>query len=55
MIRYKDENGDNHYADTYNASSLPIERTIAAILENYQKENKIEQPKILATYFPKKE
>ena len=50
-IRYKDENGKKYIANTINGSGLAIDRTIAAILENYQnKDGTIDIPKALIKY-----
>ena len=49
-IRYK-ENGKNNLVHTLNGSSLAVGRTLAAIMEYYQKENgEIEIPKVLEPY-----
>ncbi|MCS7284126.1 MAG: serine--tRNA ligase, partial [Hydrogenobacter thermophilus] len=37
--RYKDQKGRNIYVHTLNGSALAIGRTLAAILENYQRED----------------
>lgn len=51
-IRYRDENNKMHYAMTINGSGLAIDRTIAAILENYQnKDGSVSIPKVLLPYF----
>ena len=50
MIRYKDGKSTN-YAHTINGSGLAIDRTVAAILENYQNEDgSITVPKVLVPY-----
>lgn len=50
-IRYKNKEGKNTYANTINGSGLAIDRTIAAILENYQNEDgTITVPKVLIPY-----
>lgn len=38
-IRYRDEDGKVHLANTLNGSGLAVGRTVAAILENYQNED----------------
>ncbi|MBD5608497.1 MAG: serine--tRNA ligase, partial [Desulfovibrio sp.] len=38
-IRYRQANGKTAFAHTLNGSGLPTGRTIAAILENYQRED----------------
>ncbi len=51
MIRYKDKDNKNQYANTINGSGLAIDRTIAAILENYQNaDGSISVPKSLIPY-----
>ncbi len=50
-IRTKDEDGKTQLLHTLNGSSLALPRIMAAILENNQKENSIELPKVLHTYF----
>ena len=50
-IRYRDENGKTQTAHTINGSSLAIDRTIAAILENYlQEDGSVKIPKVLVPY-----
>lgn len=50
--RFKDKNGKIKYVHTLNGSGLAVGRTLAAIIENYQDENKnIIIPKILQPYF----
>ncbi len=54
--RYKESNGNKQLVYTYNGSSLAIERTFAAIIENYiQKNGMIKVPEILEQYLPFKE
>jgi seryl-tRNA synthetase len=49
--RYKDDSNDKHFVYTYNGSALAIERTIAAIIENYVNEQGVlEVPKALQSY-----
>ncbi|MFN3910213.1 MAG: serine--tRNA ligase [Candidatus Anstonellaceae archaeon] len=48
-IKYRNE-GELYYVHTLNASGLAIGRTMVAILENYQKENKIVIPEALVKY-----
>ncbi|EDP5115201.1 serine--tRNA ligase [Campylobacter jejuni] len=51
-IRYKNEQGKNELVHTLNGSSLPVGRTLVAIMENYQdKEGKIHIPDVLKKYF----
>ena len=50
-IRYKNEEGKNVPACTINGSGLAIDRTVAAILENYQNaDGTITVPKVLIKY-----
>ncbi len=50
-LRYKDENNKTTLPATLNGSALAIDRTIAAILENYQtKEGTIIIPEVLQPY-----
>ena len=50
-IRYKDENGKNKTAFTINGSGLALDRTMAAVLENYQNEDgTITVPEVLKKY-----
>ena len=51
-IRFKNiSNNKNEFVHLLNGSSLPIGRTIAAILENYQQENgSVKIPKVLSSY-----
>ncbi len=50
-LRYKDENGKTTYPATLNGSALAIDRTIAAILENYQNQDgSISIPEALQPY-----
>ena len=51
MIRYRDEDGEIHYAHTLNGSGLAVGRTVAAILENYQNEDgSVTIPEVLVPY-----
>ncbi len=51
--RYKDQDGKKKLIYTYNGSALAIERTFAAILENYIQENgKVKVPNALRPYLP---
>lgn len=51
-IKYKDQLGKNHFAVTINGSGLAIDRTIAAILENYQNvDGSVTIPDVLRPYF----
>ena len=49
-LRYKDENGKIQLAHTLNGSSLALPRVVAALLENNQKDGKIEIPEALRPY-----
>lgn len=49
-LRYKDEAGKTQFAHTLNGSSLALPRILAAILENYQEENRIRIPEVLRKY-----
>jgi seryl-tRNA synthetase len=50
-IRYKSKDGKNLLVHTLNGSGLAIGRTLAAILENYQKEDgSVEIPDVLKPY-----
>ncbi len=49
-LRYKDENGKINLCHTLNGSSLALPRVVAALLEDNQKENRIEIPEILRPY-----
>lgn len=50
-IRYKNDEGKNVPVCTINGSGLAIDRTVAAILENYQNEDgSITIPKVLVSY-----
>ena len=50
-IRYKDEEGKTQLLHSLNGSSLALPRIMAALLENNQKEDGIELPKVLHAYF----
>jgi len=49
--RYKDENGKMQLAHSLNGSSLALPRIVACLLENHQKENGIQLPAVLRSYF----
>lgn len=49
-LRFKDENGKTQLAHTLNGSSLALPRIVAALLENYQKDDRIEIPEVLRPY-----
>lgn len=49
-LRYRDENGKTQLAHTLNGSALALPRIMAALLENYQKENHIAIPEVLVPY-----
>ena len=50
-IRFKDSNGKNQLAHSLNGSSLALPRIVACLLENHQKENGIQLPAVLKSYF----
>lgn len=51
MIRYRNSEGKVDYVHTLNGSGLAVGRTVAAILENYQREDgSVEIPKALVPY-----
>ena len=48
QIRYKDENGKNQFVHTLNGSGLGVNRTLAAIMENFQQaDGSIVVPEVL--------
>ena len=49
-LRYKDADGKTQLAHTLNGSSLALPRVVAALLENYQKDGRIEIPEALRPY-----
>jgi len=49
-LRFKDSDNKNKLLHTLNGSALALPRILAAILENYQKNNTIEIPKVLLPY-----
>ena len=49
-LRYKDADGKTQLAHTLNGSSLALPRVVAALLENYQKGDRIEIPEALRPY-----
>ena len=49
-LRYKDSDGKTQLAHTLNGSSLALPRVVAALLENNQKDGRIEIPEILRPY-----
>lgn len=49
-LRFKDENGKTQLAHTLNGSSLALPRIVAALLENCQKDGRIEIPEVLRPY-----
>jgi seryl-tRNA synthetase len=49
-LRYKSAEGKKRLAHTLNGSSLALPRVVAALLENFQKEDGIELPKVLHSY-----
>lgn len=50
-IKYKDQQGKNHFTHTLNGSSLAVGRTLIAIIENYQNQDgSITIPNILSQY-----
>lgn len=50
-IRYRDEEGKTQLLHSLNGSSLALPRIVAALLENNQKEDGINLPKVLHSYF----
>jgi seryl-tRNA synthetase len=49
--RFKDSSGKNRFVHTLNGSGLAVGRTLAAILENYQREDgTVEVPEVLRKY-----
>lgn len=50
-IRYKDTAGKTRLAHSLNGSSLALPRIVACLLENNQKPDRIELPKVLQPYF----
>ena len=49
--RFKDSTGKNRFVHTLNGSGLAVGRTLAAILENYQREDgTVEVPEVLRDY-----
>ena len=49
-LRYKDADGKTQLAHTLNGSSFALPRVVAALLENNQRDGKIEIPEILRPY-----
>lgn len=49
-LRYKDENGKTQLCHILNGSSLALPRVVAALLEDNQKEGRIEIPEVLRPY-----
>ena len=49
-LRYKDADGKTQLAHTLNGSSLALPRVVAALLENNQKDSRIEIPEALRPY-----
>ena len=49
-LRYKTKEGKKKLAHTLNGSSLALPRVVAALLENFQKEDGIELPEVLHSY-----
>ena len=49
-LRYKDKEGKTKLLHTLNGSALALPRILAAILENYQEEDKIVIPEVLRKY-----
>ncbi|MBS1667910.1 MAG: serine--tRNA ligase [Bacteroidetes bacterium] len=50
-VRFKDANNKTQPVHSLNGSSLALPRILASLLENHQKENSIELPKVLHIYF----
>ncbi|MEM2966479.1 MAG: aminoacyl--tRNA ligase-related protein, partial [Candidatus Nitrosocaldaceae archaeon] len=56
MVRYKDKpNEESRYVHTLNSTLVATERSLVAIIENYQMGNKIVIPKVLRDYMQKDE
>ena len=53
--RFKDQEGKTQFAHSLNGSSLALPRIYAAIVENYQTEDGINLPEVLAPYFGAKQ
>lgn len=51
-IRFKDEKGKPQLIHSLNGSSLALPRIMAALLENYQREDRIDIPEVLHPYLP---
>jgi seryl-tRNA synthetase len=49
-IRFKDTAGKTRLVHTLNGSALALPRVVAALLENYQKDDCIEIPSALINY-----
>ena len=49
-LRFKGNDKKNHLCHTLNGSALALPRILAALLENNQKEGKIEIPKVLHAF-----
>jgi seryl-tRNA synthetase len=49
--RFKDAGGKTQLVHTLNGSSLALPRILAGLLENFQKENTIELPGAIHSYF----
>ena len=49
-LRYKDADGKTQLAHTLNGSALALPRVVAALLDNYQKADRIEIPEALRPY-----
>ncbi len=49
-LRYKDADGKTQLTHTLNGSSLALPRVVAALLENNQKDGRIEIPEVLRPY-----
>lgn len=55
-LRYRTENGKTDYVNTLNGSGLAVGRTVAAIIENYQREDgSVVIPEVLRPYMGGKE
>jgi seryl-tRNA synthetase len=50
-VRFKDENKKVNLCHSLNGSALALPRIVASILENHQKEDGIDIPKVLQPYF----
>ena len=53
-IRYKDDDGQNKYAHSLNATAIPTPRILVSLVENYQNaDGSVTIPSVLVPYFGK--